>query len=119
MPFESSDTMYDNIYISALKLCCDNFTDEEFGLEFMTRELSVSASTLQKLFAKNMKRGVKEYISYLRVGNAQSLLVSTKLPISEIAMSCGFGTIRSFNRAFIKFIGTPPGEYRNSKSGKD
>ncbi len=110
--FVSSEHMNDSLYLSALKLCCDNFTDENFDIQKLIAELSVSASTLQKLFAKNLGMGVKEYINYLRIGNAKSLLVSTGVPISEIAFSCGFSTIRSFNRAFLKFNGMSPTELR-------
>lgn len=110
--FEDSKEYVDNVYISALKLCCDNFADEAFGLDAISCELNVSPSTLQKLFAKNMHMGVKEYINYLRAGNARSLIVSTNRSISSIALSCGFGTIRSFNRTFLKFYGVTPGELR-------
>ncbi|MBE6704159.1 MAG: helix-turn-helix domain-containing protein [Ruminococcaceae bacterium] len=110
--FEDSKKYVNNIYISALKLCCDNFSDEEFGLDMISRALNVSTSTVQKLFAKNMHMGVKEYINYLRAGNARSLIVSTNRSISSIALSCGFGTIRSFNRTFLKFYGVTPGELR-------
>ena len=113
--FAHSKETDDNIYLTALKLCCDNFSDEDYSTEKLAAALSVSTSTLQKLFAKKLQMGVKEYINYLRVGNAKSLISDTTLPISSIALSCGFGTIRSFNRAFLKFYGVPPGEFRSPK----
>lgn len=53
-----------------------------------------------------------DFLNGHRVNRARYLLENTALGIAEIAMQAGFGTLRSFNRAFLKQAGQPPREYR-------
>ena len=47
-----------------------------------------------------------------RVRNIQSLLINTRVPITEAALSCGFASFSQFNRVFQKHIGMSPSQYR-------
>lgn len=47
----------------------------------------------------------------LRINDAQSMLENGGISITETAVQCGFGSIRTFNRTFLKYIGMSPGEY--------
>ena len=47
-----------------------------------------------------------------KVRNVQSLLINTRLPITEAALSCGFSSFSQFNRVFQKHIGMAPSQYR-------
>ena len=40
------------------------------------------------------------------------LLNGSSLPITQVAEQCGFGTIRSFNRVFLKEKGMTPSAFR-------
>lgn len=43
---------------------------------------------------------------------AEELLRFTKLPVREIAARCAFGDVKTFYRAFVKYYGVRPGDYR-------
>ena len=43
---------------------------------------------------------------------AAALLQGSSLPITQVAEQCGFGTIRSFNRVFLKEKGMTPSAFR-------
>ena len=58
--------------------------------------------------------GFNDYINSIRIGNACRLLTESNAPISEISEEVGFNTVRTFNRAFVKHIGSSPREYRNN-----
>ena len=45
-------------------------------------------------------------------GHAAALLQGSSLPITQVAEQCGFGTIRSFNRVFLKEKGMTPSAFR-------
>ena len=47
-----------------------------------------------------------------RVRNVQSLLVSTQMPITEVAAPCGFNSFSQFNRVFRKHTGLSPSQFR-------
>ena len=50
----------------------------------------------------------------LRVSAACELLLETRGRIADISEEVGFGSIRSFNRAFLKIMGRTPKEYREN-----
>jgi len=56
---------------------------------------------------------VHQYVLHLRILKAVNLLENTKLPINEIAISCGFCDIAYFSGYFKKQIGISPSKYRN------
>jgi AraC-like DNA-binding protein len=58
--------------------------------------------------------GFNDYINSIRISNACRLLTESNAPISEISEEVGFNTVRTFNRAFVKHIGSSPREYRSN-----
>ena len=46
---------------------------------------------------------------------AKNLLSSGKFTISQVALSCGFGSIRTFNRIFLKLTGQTPSQYLSAR----
>jgi AraC-like DNA-binding protein len=56
--------------------------------------------------------GFNDYVNSIRISNACRLLIESTSPISEISEEVGFNTVRTFNRAFVKHVGTSPREYR-------
>lgn len=54
-----------------------------------------------------------DYLSAFRLERAVFLLKNTDKGVTEIALDCGFGTLRSFHRQFQKFYGKTPRELRN------
>ena len=47
-----------------------------------------------------------------KVRNVQSILLNTRMPITDAALSCGFTSFSQFNRVFQKHIGMAPSQYR-------
>lgn len=71
-------------------------------------------SYLSHLFSEYLNQSFSDYLLHLRLSDAVSLLRSTSENISTIALSLGFGSIRSFNRAFLKAMKVSPRAYRKS-----
>lgn len=74
---------------------------------------NVSYTYLSKIFRKNIGISFTNCLNNTRISKCQYLLSSTNLPITDIALSCGFNTIRNFNRIFSEQLGCTPQEYRN------
>lgn len=109
---EPNSNKENSTYVRAICYCCDHYTEEEISLPIISEALHVSTARLQQLFNQNLKMGVKEYINMLRMSKAEMLLCESDVNIIDIAFSCGYGTVRSFNRAFQKVHNQTPTEYR-------
>lgn len=57
-----------------------------------------------------------QYIIRCRIDSARHLLANTELPLSEIALSCGFSDQSAFTRQFKRSVGIPPKSYRMQAS---
>jgi AraC-like DNA-binding protein len=59
---------------------------------------------------------VKEYFHAVQIDYAKQLLRTTPHGTAHIAALCGFGTARSFYRAFRRSTGVSPTDYRKELS---
>lgn len=80
-------------------------------------QLAASVSLSPFYFARLFKQETgfpppHEYIVRARVDKAKYLLISTSLPLKEIACRCGFGNECSFSTLFKKMSGCTPRGYR-------
>lgn len=67
------------------------------------------ASHFSKLFKKITGMTFSDYLNYVKVEHAISLLQSDPgLTIADISLRCGFATIRNFNRVFKQITGFAP-----------
>lgn len=83
----------------------------------VAKAVGCNESYISHVFSGTLKITLTDYITSLRIGDALHLLSETAMPVSQIALSLGFGSIRSFNRAFQKQMHRSPTEYRNTKKG--
>lgn len=107
----------DNIVFKILEYCKNNFSSK-IGLEDVANALYVSKSCVSHVFCCKLKINFRNYINLLRINQATVLLRTQNMNITEIAAYSGFGSIRSFNRAFAKVVGVTPKEYKKNLSLK-
>ena len=74
--------------------------------------LSLSEGHISHLFTYRLHQSFPDYINALRTNEAIRLLRNPKISISDVCTSCGFNSIRTFNRAFLKQYGISPSQYR-------
>lgn len=67
-----------------------------------------------RLFRRETGRTPLEYIHIKKMEKAQLMLLSTPMPIKEIALDLGIDNVSYFNRLFRRHTGRTPGEYRLS-----
>ncbi|MCO4328841.1 AraC family transcriptional regulator [Staphylococcus hyicus] len=72
----------------------------------------VSRSYLYKLFIKWMDQSPQQYLIYLRLYHASSMLKTTSKPIQDIAQAVGYSDPLLFSKAFRKHFDMPPSTYR-------
>ena len=86
--------------------------NEKITLEHLAAEFNLDPFYLQKLFKRTNGQSPMEYIIYLRMTKAKSLLRTTGMSVGEIAYTVGIENISHFTRQFKKLEGMTPGQYR-------
>lgn len=86
------------------------------SLEALAASLAYSPVYLSRFFKKNTKMTFTEYVIRYRVNEASYLLRNSPCKLLDIAYSCGFNSLRSFNRCFKEKLGTTPSAYRTCQS---
>ena len=77
----------------------------------VAQALGYSANHLSKCFRAHFQIGMGSYINTLRLKNAVMLMREKKMSITDCAMESGFGSLRTFYRAFEEEFGCTPREY--------
>lgn len=100
----------DDATIRMLEYIQDNF-HEELTLEEFAAQNNFSYHYVSKLVKKNFGISFTELLARYRVDYACSLLGGREYTITQIAGMSGFGSIRNFNRVFMRVTGLTPTEY--------
>ena len=85
---------------------------EPLTLSILSERFQLSPAQLSKLFAEQFGIHFVDFLHELRIRHACSLLISTDMPITEIAFESGFSSYPTFSRAFLRIKGMTPREYR-------
>lgn len=81
----------------------------------LAQHAALSRSTLERWFLKHLGRSVNEEICRVRLHRIKELLVSSDLPLREIARLSGFAYAETMHRVFRSAVGQTPGQYRNRR----
>lgn len=84
---------------------------EDLSLQRLSEEFSITPNYLSKQFKKLTDVALSDYINITRISAAEKLLVTTDLPITEIALQCGFNDSNYFAAVFKKIKGITPKKY--------
>jgi len=112
-----SSDFFDEIKAPSFIQRISNYIGENYAneitLDNLSKEFSISKSHLSRLFKTSTGFGINEYITIVRIKNAERLILSTKLPVTEIATRCGFNDSNYFSSVFKKIKGVCPLKFRN------
>lgn len=81
----------------------------------VSNELELNPSSLSRIFKEHLGQNFNSYLNQLRMENAELILKNYNLPIERIADQCGFTSVGYFIKAFKKYFGVTPGEFRNKR----
>ncbi|ANQ50927.1 helix-turn-helix transcriptional regulator [Flammeovirga sp. MY04] len=86
--------------------------DEEITVEQLCKKIGFSKTKLHHLFKDYFKYSMYDYIKYLRVKKAKSLIVGTNLSIAEVAHQVGYNSVTHFTNLFKKETGVTPSQFK-------
>lgn len=90
----------------------ENFRKGNLSLNMLAEEFQISPSTLSREFQKNTGQGFLELLHGMRVETAKYEIQHTDVSLKEIAASVGYSNVLTMTRAFKKYVGCTPGEFR-------
>ncbi|MEY8356296.1 AraC family transcriptional regulator [Lachnospiraceae bacterium 54-53] len=98
--------------IYQIKQYIDQNYHDDLSLESLGKTFYLSPYYLSHIFKSTFQIPPMQYLYRRRIGEAQSLLIATREPITRIAGSVGFGDPNYFAIQFKKYVGMTPSAYR-------
>ena len=80
----------------------------------LAARLGVTSRHLRRAFEAEIGTSPHRYAQTRRLATARTLLRETSLPIDEVAIASGFGSVRRFQAAMRQASGQPPREVRRN-----
>jgi AraC-like DNA-binding protein len=87
----------------------------EWTLDELAREVGMSRSVLAERFAHFVGIPPMQYLAQWRMQLASTLLSSTSLSLAEIAERVGYGSEAALSRAYKRWVGVAPADWRRGK----
>jgi AraC family transcriptional regulator of adaptative response / DNA-3-methyladenine glycosylase II len=88
---------------------------DDAGLEGLARRLGISDRHLRRVFGEAFGVTPVAYAQTQRLLLAKRLLADTALPVTEVALAAGFGSLRRLNALFRSRYGLAPGDLRRGR----
>ena len=102
----------ENVFAQRIKDYIDRHFAEDFSLQSMADALHVSPYYLAHVCKDVTGYSPLQYVLRRRIGEAQTLLITTELPVTRIAAQVGYDNPSHFNAQFSKAVGMSPRTFR-------
>jgi AraC family transcriptional regulator of adaptative response / DNA-3-methyladenine glycosylase II len=89
------------------------------SVEQLAARLGVSERHVRRIFEAQFGVSPLQYVQTRRLLTAKQLLADTALPVTQVALVSGFGSLRRFNAAFLQHYGLPPSRLRREGSAAE
>lgn len=116
-PLMFLDSLDDRVAVSILFIA-NNIT-ERITLKDVAEEAGLSTSRLSHLFQTNLNCSVMSYLEKQRIQIATTMLLQSKVPISQVAQDCGFSSPYYFSKRFKQIKKMSPKQYRDIRNSPD
>ena len=89
-----------------------HFRDEELSQVLVADVFGISTYSLSRLFKSRIGIGFAEYVNTKKLEYAKNLLLTTSLPIRQIALESGYASESYFSRVFKATYGVSPSAFK-------
>ena len=90
---------------------------EDLSLDALASSMDYNKSYLCVAFKKDTNQTILDCLNTIRIRRAAELIVYSDHSIPQVAAQCGFASVSHFNRVFLKYVGTTPGQCRRATPG--
>lgn len=91
--------------------------NESISLTQLAKQYFLNPCYLSHCFTEAVGCSPKKYIMLNRIAKAKELLLSSKTPVQDIGVQCGFSDPNNFIRLFKRETGVTPRQYRDNSHG--
>ena len=106
-----------NTVSRALALIADGGLEGvEAGVDALAERLGLGGRQLRRLFKQHLGASPVAVAQTRRVLFAKQLIQETRMPMTEVALAAGFGSVRRFNETFHDLFRRPPSALRRRTS---
>lgn len=103
---------HDKAFVEKITKIIENRIDDyQLSVEELSRELSMSRSTLHKKLKAISGYVPNEFVRLIRLKHAAKMLISGEYNISEAGYKTGFNSPSYFSKCFIQQFGLTPSEF--------
>lgn len=88
---------------------------QSLSMEDVAKQAGISLRALHYTFQRELQRTPGQHLLRLRLDRARELVEGGTRKMGEVAVECGFLTLRNFHRSFVRAFGLPPAALRNRK----
>jgi len=85
---------------------------DDLSAEALAAHVGMSERSFRRLFVDELHETPREYVERIRLDEARRQIEDTDLPAQTVAKRCGFGSVHSLRRAFVRQLGVTPQWYR-------
>lgn len=110
--YEAEEAKRESLGIAAAAAYMEKNFNENINTETLLEISHYSLRHFIRLFTECYKMPPHKYLQEIRIKHACMLLSQSDMPITEIAISCGFNDSSFFTRVFRNRMGVTPSEYR-------
>lgn len=91
-----------------------NFVDANLSAGLVADTFHISLPWLSIHFKEEMGMGFLDFLHNCRLNNAKIYLKESSMNIRDIAIACGYTNSATFSRAFSRYEGITPSQYRQT-----
>lgn len=105
------------VILNVLQYIEENYA-EDMAISELAKKCSMSEPYFRKLFRDIVSISPLDHLNFVRIEKACAMLTGTDESIITVALTCGYTSVSTFNRNFIRYKGQTPTEYRQKNKNK-
>jgi len=107
----------DNAFLDRItEIINENMSDGNINVEILSERLKMSRAQLYRKIKALTNQTAYDFITTIRLKQAAELLLTSDLPIAEVAFRVGYPEPGNFARVFAKLYGQSPREFSKNKN---
>ena len=107
----------DRKQIEEVRLWALDHLEEDLPVEKLAARAGMSPRNFARVFLQDTGTTPARFVEGLRVDAARRRLEESRDKLDKIAADCGFGSITTLRRSFLRVLRVPPADYRSRFTG--
>lgn len=108
-------TFTTNKKANVIRRYIDSYYMNDITLDILSKHTYMSPSHVSRIFKKETGMNIKSYLTLRRITHAKNLIMEGR-KVMNIFSLCGFKDYSTFYRAFIKYVGMSPEDFKKEQN---